>query len=94
MSIHQRVEQALGEPIRTSSPVSGGCIANSFLIETESGQQLFLKSLADQGSMFLLEANGLRELAKANAIRVPEVIHAEADFLILEVIESGHQDHR
>jgi fructosamine-3-kinase len=39
--------------------------------------------------MFEKEANGLRELASANVIRVPEVIHTSEDCLILEYIESG-----
>jgi fructosamine-3-kinase len=39
--------------------------------------------------MFLKEANGLRELAKARAIRVPEVILAEKPFILLEYIESN-----
>lgn len=36
--------------------------------------------------MFIKEANGLRELAKANVIRVPQVICTSEDFLILENI--------
>jgi protein-ribulosamine 3-kinase len=41
--------------------------------------------------MFLKEANGLKELSKANAIRVAEVIYAEKDFILTEFIEQGRK---
>ncbi|OVE77400.1 fructosamine kinase [bacterium F16] len=94
MDLNRRVEAALGQSFQTKNSVGGGCIATSTLITAEDGSDYFLKSLAGKGAMFRLEANGLLELSKANAIRVPEVIHADDDFIILEVIRTGHQDHR
>lgn len=39
--------------------------------------------------MFLKEANGLIELKKAKAIKVPDVILAEKDFILMEFINSS-----
>ena len=36
--------------------------------------------------MFIKEANGLRELKKTNAIRVPEIIFEDSNILILEFL--------
>ena len=41
--------------------------------------------------MFLNEANGLNELAKSKTIRVPQVLAAERNFLLLEYIASGRK---
>jgi len=39
--------------------------------------------------MFRCEANGLKELSKAQCLRVPQVIAVEDDFLLLEYIPQG-----
>jgi fructosamine-3-kinase len=39
--------------------------------------------------MFRCEANGLKELAKAQCVRAPQVIAVEDDFLLLEYVPSG-----
>lgn len=92
MSIREKVEAFLGEPIVHTTAVGGGCIANAQRVETASGSTYFLKSVLNSGDMFLKEANGLRELAKANAIRVPNVLIAEKDFLLMEFISTGSSD--
>lgn len=74
----------------SENPAGGGCIANARIIRTVSGKEYFLKSYTSGGStIFLNEANGLRELAKAQAVRVPEVIHTGDKFLLLEKITQG-----
>ena len=88
-SIQQQVEAILGEKIDSSLPISGGCIADALCITTESKQKFFLKSA--QGINSRVEANGLKELAKAKCIRVPEVIHVDDHFLVLEYIASNNR---
>ena len=83
-----KLTKILGEEPAGMSSVGGGCIADSQVITTPSGKKYFLKQGFSNG-MFENEAHGLTELAKANAIRVPGVIHAGDDFLILEHITSG-----
>jgi fructosamine-3-kinase len=71
-------------------PVSGGCINDAQIITCSSGKKYFLKTnFNTSNDMFLKEANGLRELAKAKVIRIPEVIFAENDFILLESINSS-----
>ncbi|MBI9068604.1 MAG: fructosamine kinase family protein [Salinivirgaceae bacterium] len=91
MSLILHIESFLGEKIISSNSVSGGCIADSKIIKTASGATYFLKTLSGSLGMFLKEANGLTELAKTNCLRVPKVILANEDFLLLEHIESGRK---
>lgn len=83
-----KLEQLIGEKLTGESSVGGGCIADSRIISTETGQKYFLKQGFSNG-MFLSEANGLRELDRAKAIRVPKVIDAGEDYLIMEHIGQG-----
>lgn len=89
--IQTHVEEFLNDKIVTANAVSGGCIADSRLIETESGNRYFLKTYAAEDKMFLNEANGLNELNKANAITIPQVIKADSSFLLLNFIEPGNK---
>ena len=85
-----RLEKILSEPVKLSTTVSGGCIADSQKIEMNSGKLFFLKlALRGKSGMFESEAQGLEELRKAVAVSVPEVIAKEKDFLLLEWIEEG-----
>ena len=89
--IKSKVEAKLNESLKTDVSVGGGCIADSKIITTQSGKTYFLKTYAGSPGMFLNEANGLIELAKPDAIRVPKVILADEDFLLLEYIPSGNK---
>lgn len=91
MNQTQTIEHFLGERITSSNSVSGGCIANSKIIKAESGKSYFLKSLSGKPGMFLKEANGLIELAKPKTIRIPKVLLADSNFLLLENIEQGNK---
>ncbi len=88
-NIKTKVESFLGETMISDSSVSGGCIADSRIIQTESGNFYFLKSHSGAPHMFLNEANGLNELAKPECIRVPKVILYDESFLLIENIEQG-----
>jgi fructosamine-3-kinase len=80
---------ALGEPVAASRSVGGGCIAAAGVVTMASGRRLFVKHAPGRQAMFLEEANGLRELAQAGAIAVPDVVHAAPTFLVLAHIEPG-----
>jgi fructosamine-3-kinase len=90
-NLQSEIESVLNESITSSNSVSGGCIADSKLIETESGKRYFAKTYAAEPKMFFNEANGLNELAKANAIEVPKVIKADKGYLLLGFIETGNK---
>ena len=86
-----RLEKILSEPVKLSTTVSGGCIADSQKLEMNSGKLFFLKlALRGKSGMFEAEAQGLEELRKTVAFSVPEVIANEEDFLLLEWIEEGN----
>lgn len=87
--IQQQIEVFFNETLASAQSVSGGCIADSKLITTKSGKHFFLKTQSGGDGMFLKEAHGLQELAKAQCIRVPEVVLADKNFLLLEFIEQG-----
>lgn len=72
-------------------PVGGGDISSAWRVKTE-GNAVFLKTgPASQLDMFLAEADGLKELEKADAIRVPKVLgcvcSGEESLLALEWID-------
>ncbi len=92
--IQIRLEEFLGEKIQHESSVSGGCIADSRVIETTLGKQYFLKMLSGAAGMFLKEANSLKELAKPACIRVPKVILSDEKFLLIEYIQQGIRNDR
>ena len=85
--IKNNIEAVIKDKIISQSSVSGGCINDAEVIKTKSGKTLFVKTNNNSAKdMFFKEANGLRELAKANVIRVPKVIYASDDFIIIENI--------
>ncbi len=84
------LEEILKEKIITNNSLGGGCIADSRKIKTESGKEYFVKSYSGNGNNILRnEANGLIELKKSGAIRIPEVVHFDNEILILEYIKTG-----
>jgi protein-ribulosamine 3-kinase len=94
-TIEKQIATTTGRPFRVDrhSSVGGGCINSAYRIEGD-GQRYFVKmNSADQLHMFEVEADGLYELANANAIRVPEPIcFGIADnqaYLVMELLELG-----
>jgi len=86
--VKNKLEEILGEEARVISGIGGGSIADSNIIETSSGKRFFLKT-GFSSSMFINEANGLKELRKPGCIKIPEVIAADRDFLLLELVTPG-----
>ncbi|HKI79575.1 MAG TPA: fructosamine kinase family protein [Ignavibacteriaceae bacterium] len=84
-----KVENILNDKIQSTGPVSGGCISDAYKISCQSGKNYFLKLSSNlPEDMFPKEANGLSELKKSDAIRVPGVIYKDASIIILEFIQS------
>ena len=95
-SVSRSLEKAgMGTCIVQATPVSGGCINNGSRIQTNSGRILFLKwNPSGPPGMFEAEADGLRALRGANALRVPEPIdwydHSSGkSWLLLEHVFKG-----
>ena len=86
-TVKQKIESIINDKIVLQHSVSGGCINDAEIVTTISGKTYFVKTNNNSAKdMFLKEANGLDELAKANVIRVPKVIYAAEAFLIIENI--------
>lgn len=78
--------------IEQARPVSGGCIADAWQIQTDQGRY-FLKTHSDQGqAMFLGEAAGLNALS--TGIRTPQVLAFGTvdgqEYLLLEWLDLGN----
>jgi len=75
-----------GAPVRIDG-VDGGCIADAAVAAFADGFRVFVKRVAGAPGMFEAEAEGLRALAAAGAIRVPQVLAVGADSLVLELVD-------
>jgi fructosamine-3-kinase len=76
-----RIAAALGAGVRAVRPLSGGCIAEVLLVETDDGGRAVAKV---GGAGLAAEAAMLRYLAAHTGLPVPRVLHAEAGLLLLE----------
>lgn len=98
-AIGRTLSAELGTTVRDRSPtpVHGGSINDCYRWETGRGP-VFVK-LAGEGGWAMLEAEaaGLRELARAEAVRVPQVLAlgatGESAYLALEWIEFASATH-
>jgi fructosamine-3-kinase len=94
--LRQAVGTALGSPVRSSWVVRGGDVAQAFGYDLDDDRRVFAKTHpSPPAGFFTTEANGLRWLAEAGAVPVPEVLAvSDGDalhppFLALEWIEVG-----
>ena len=92
VKIKAKIEGKLGEKILSITSLSGGCISNAYRITTHDKTNYFLKyNSAVSNDVFIKEANGLKELIKSKAIRIPEVLEFGKDYILLEYINSGNR---
>jgi fructosamine-3-kinase len=73
--VGERVQRLLGVEVVTTRPVGGGCICDAQRMELADGRVVFVKSgdgLPEE--LLACEAEGLRWLGEAGAIRVPTVL--------------------
>jgi protein-ribulosamine 3-kinase len=86
--------------VTAMQPVGGGCIHRAFEIggKGAAGEQRYFAKAdeSDRAPMFAAEADGLRALREAGALRVPRVVALGADddsaWLVLEWIELAALD--
>lgn len=80
-------EEIKGE-VKQILPLGGGCIADVKKIIMQDGRKILYK-IYSRNIISETEANGLKEIFKSGAIRVPKVINSNKNILITEFIESG-----
>ncbi len=89
ISHEQIIRDRIHSPVRSITPLHGGSIASSYRVECGGSETLFAKTAPQFPDMFEKEANGLHELSKAGSIRVPEVIMADDQLLLLEFLPAA-----
>ena len=89
-AVAQRAEQLLGTAVVATTPVAGGDICTATRLRLSDGRSALIKTRpqAPEG-FFAREAEGLRWLASAGGVDVPEVLAAQDDCLVLAWVESG-----
>lgn len=90
-NIIKTLENLLNANILSINPVGGGCIADSFVLKDITGKKYFLKDYGNKSPIHQAEAHGLNEIENSNTIRVPKVILATEDFLLLEFVDSANK---
>ncbi|MGD8306127.1 MAG: fructosamine kinase family protein [Ignavibacteria bacterium] len=87
--LKNKIEQEINDQISNVRSVSGGCISNAYMLKLSKGNDLFLKvNSSGNTDMFIKEAHGLQELKKADAIKIPDVISFNSNYILLEFIHS------
>jgi fructosamine-3-kinase len=96
--LRAKLAAELGSPVLHVRAAASGDINQTFGIELGDGRKLFVKTHhSPPAGMYVCEARGLRWLAEARALHVPEVLLAsDADpegpaCLVLETIEPGRR---
>jgi fructosamine-3-kinase len=94
MILHDKIktdiENRTGILILKSENLSGGCISNAYTVTSNNGEKFFVKiNEHTPPDMFKKEANGLNELQKTGAIRVPQVTISTENYLVEEFIEEA-----
>jgi fructosamine-3-kinase len=70
--------------------LGGGDINEAYEVSLADGSSVFVKTNnRAPATMFATEARGLAWLAEARALRVPEVLFVDEDFLVLEMLRPG-----
>ena len=93
------LNEILGAPLRSTTPVSGGDINDAYKLNLSDGRQIFMKVNRSSGSSFFqAEADGLEAIRATDAIGVPQVIAVGKDqqygaFLLLEWVEAAPKAH-
>lgn len=84
----------IGETIRSINPSGGGCIAESFSIETEKGSRYFAKRYFGKSAAKIAKAevDGLNEIRQSAAIRAPLVLGVSGPSIVMEHISSGKKN--
>lgn len=92
--LRRAVGEALGDAVVGLDPMTGGAGGHAFAARLASGARVFVKASDNAArGMFAAEARGLRWLADANAVEVPEVLAVRDTapaFIVEGFVDSGH----
>jgi fructosamine-3-kinase len=92
-ALREALAGALGQDVVALRPVAGGSLNDAYAARLADGEDVFVKTRAGAApGEFATEAQGLRWLAEAGAVRVAEVLAVGDDWLALRWIQSGRLD--
>jgi fructosamine-3-kinase len=86
----QHAEELLGAAVVATAPLAGGDTSSATKLRLSDGTTAIMKTHAHPpDGFFACEAAGLRWLAEADGVPVPEVLAVDDDCLILRWVEAG-----
>jgi fructosamine-3-kinase len=85
----ERIEEHLGERLRSTRPLGGGCIGEVYKVELTDGTDLVAKLDREGESHLEREAYMLRYLRENSQLPVPEVYHGSKTLLLMEFVEGS-----
>ncbi|MGH3472584.1 MAG: fructosamine kinase family protein [Nocardioidaceae bacterium] len=89
-TIAARAESLLGAAVVATTPVAGGDICTATRLRLSDGRSALVKTRPHAPpDFFEVEAHGLRWLAEAGGVHVPDVLAVSDDCLILSWVEPG-----
>src|SRR5665811_1705650 len=93
--IASRAEELLDVGVVSTTPVAGGDICTTTRLRLTDGRSAVVKTRPNApAGFFLRESEGLRWLASANGAKVPKVLGASEDCIILEWVGPGRRKFR
>jgi fructosamine-3-kinase len=87
--IAEGVQGTLGERMRNTRPLGGGCIGEVYRVELEDGTPLVAKVDREGEAHLEREAYMLRYLREKSDLPVPEVYHGSETLLLMEFVEGS-----
>ncbi len=86
----QHAEELLGSSVVATAPLAGGDTSSATKLRLSDGTTAIMKTHAHPpAGFFACEAAGLRWLAEADGVPVPEVLAVDEECLILRWVEAG-----
>ena len=88
--VARRAEELLGAAVVATAPVAGGDISTATRLRLTNGTTALMKTHPHApDDFFLAEAHGLRWLAEAGGVEVPQVLAVDHECLIVAWVEPG-----
>lgn len=88
--VARRAEELLGSAVVSTAPVAGGDISTATRLRLSDGRTVMMKTHPHPPpGFFAAEARGLRWLIDAGGVKVPELLAADDECLILRWVEHG-----
>ncbi len=87
-AIKDRVSVALGAPVTSIRPLTGGCVGDVREVRTQSGHRGVVKLASHASGTLAIEGRMLAYLAEHTRLPAPRVFLTEPDLLVMEYIEN------